>query len=100
MTSDCVLDSSELTYTAYSNTGGIKKIIKDRYKKNTYIQIKGQCKDRSTPQKNHISSCTVMIPKQVTLKFTLTCCRLNLIYCPYCCIMLTIRSLVMKPILR
>ena len=74
MTSDCVLDSSELTYVSLTQTlVELKKIIKDRYKKNIYIQIKGQCKDRSTPQKNHISSCTVMIPKQVTLKFTLTC---------------------------
>ena len=50
----------------------------DRYKKNTYIQNKGQCKDKSMSQKVHIFSCTAMIVKHLTLtfRFILTYCQL------------------------
>ena len=40
--------------------------------------------------------CTAMIVKHLTLTFLLTCCWLTLIYCPYFCIMVTIRSVIMK----
>ena len=47
-------------------------------------------------KKIYIFSCTRKITKH--LIFTLICCRLTLIYFPYFCIVLTIRSVIMKSI--
>ena len=41
-----------------------------------------------------------MIAKHHTYTFILTSHRLTLIYCPYFCIMITIRSVILKSILQ
>ena len=39
-----------------------------------------------------------MIAKHLTYTFILTCCQLTLIYCPYFCVMFTIRSVILNTI--
>ena len=82
---DFVLDLSELTSVSFTKSLlKLQKLMTDRYKITySYIQNKGQCKEKSTSQKIH-NDC-----KTPYITFILICCRLNLIYCSYVCIVLT-----------
>ena len=92
MTNDCVSVTKTLMI-------GVK-LMTERYKKYSK-KSKGQFKDKLSASKRiHIFSCTKMIAKHLTQTFILTCCRLTLIYCPYFSIMLTIRSVILKPTLH
>ena len=89
MTNDCV----SITKTLMMGV----KLMTERYKKNTHIKSKGQCKDKiSVSKRIHIVSCATMIAKHLTQTFILTYCRLTLIYCLYLSIMLTIRAVILK----
>ena len=55
-----------------------------------YLQNKGQCEDKSASQTIHIFSCTTMIVKHFTSVLT----------CWLICILITIRSVIMKSILQ
>ena len=56
MTNDCV----SITKTLMMGV----KLMTERYKKNTHIKSKGQCKDKiSVSKRIHIVSCATMIAK-------------------------------------
>ena len=93
MTNDCVSVTKTLMM-------GVK-LMAERYKKNTPIKSKGQCKDKiSVSKRTRIFSCTTMIAKYLTQTFILTCCRLTLIYWPYYSIMVSIRPVILKSTLH
>ena len=86
-----------LTCLYYQNPNDGSKISDREVRKNTHTEGKGHCKDKiSVSKRIHIFSCTAMIAKHLTQTFTLTCCQLTLIYCPYFSIMFTIRSMILK----
>ena len=79
---------------------GVK--LMTRVQKNTHLKSKGQCKDKCLKKNSYIflHNNDRKTPYCSTETFTLTCCGLTLIYCPYFSIMLTIRSVILKSTLH
>ena len=85
----------------YLNPGGARKVNdKQQVQIVTYIQNKGQSKNKSMSPRIHAFSCTAMIAKHPKQTFILTCSQLTLIYFPYFCIVLINRSVIKKSILH
>ena len=95
ITTDCVLDLSELTLVCLTKTlVESEKLVADRYKKVLLykINVSAKINQRQKDIYIYIFSCR----KMIAIDFLLTYCQLTLIYYPYFCIMLFIRSVIMK----
>ena len=95
ITTDCVLDLRELTLVCLTKTlVESEKLVADRYKKVLLckINVSAKINQRQKDIYIYIYSCR----KMIAIDFLLTYCQLTLIYYPYFCIMLFIRSVIMK----
>ena len=95
VTTDCVLNLSELTLVCLTKTlVESEKLVADRYKKVLLykINVSAKINQRQKDIYIYIFSCR----KMIAIDFSLTYFQLTLIYYPYFCIMLFIRSVIMK----
>ena len=97
ITTDCVLNLSELTLVCLTKTlVESEKLVTDRYKKVLLYKINVSARINQRQKDIYIYIYIFSCRKMIAIDFLLTYCQLTLIYCPYFCIMLVIRSEIMK----